>query len=167
MRRLPAVVLACAFLVEPAVASVLCTKPRKDGTLNGSVKIRPACKPGEVVITGEEAGVCCTGSSLTSTTSTSTTTVSCPIHTTTSLGIPDCGGGGGACFGLCANARACIADETSGACGCTGAVQPCGIVTFNGLCGGSCPTGTKCEIFEPPLPNGCTDVPRCACVPTP
>ena len=40
-------------------------------------------------------------------------------------------------------------------------------VTYNGLCGGTCPAGSACAIYEPPLPNGCTDFPRCACVPTP
>jgi hypothetical protein len=165
MSPLAALVLICALVAEPAGAAVLCAKPRKDGTFNGSVKIREACKANEVVVCPSDVAGSCPSPSTTSTTSTSTTTVSCPIHTTTSLGIPDCGGG--ICFGLCANARECVPDTVSGACGCTGDVLPCGIVTVSGQCGGACPTGNACRIYEPPLPNGCTDVPRCACVPTP
>jgi hypothetical protein len=166
MRQLVALILVSAYLVEPAAAAMLCAKPRKGGVFNGSVKIREACRPGETQLAPEDVGFCCDGASTTSTTSTSTTTVSCPIHTTTSLGIPDCFGSSGSCLGLCANARACVPDAVSGACGCTGEVQPCGVVTYNGLCGGTCPTGSTCQIHEPPLPNGCTDFPRCACVPT-
>jgi hypothetical protein len=166
MRRLPALVLVWAFLVEPAAAAVLCAKPGRGGIFNGSVKIREACKPSETVIAPEDVGFCCTAPFTTSTTSTSTTTVSCPIHTTTSLGIPDCGGFD-ACFGLCANARQCVPNTSAGVCECTGPELPCGVVTFQGACGGTCPTGSVCQIHEPPLPNGCTDFPRCACVPTP
>jgi hypothetical protein len=164
MRHLMAIFVVGLLLAESSAAAVLCTKPRKDGRLNGSVKIRDVCKPNERAIAPEDVGFCCDGPSTTSTTSTSTTTVSCPIHTTTSLGVPDCGGSD-VCFGLCANARECV--PGAGGCACTGAELPCGVVTAVGACGGTCPAGSVCQLFEPPLPNGCTDFPRCACVPTP
>ena len=165
MRHLIAAVVVGMVLADASAAAVLCSKPRKGGVLNGTVKVRQACRPGETQLAPEDVGFCCTAPSVTSTTSTSTTTVSCPIHTTTSLGIPDCGGS--FCSGLCANARQCVPNAATNACECTGPEQPCGVVTYNGQCGGTCPDGSTCQIYEPPLPNGCTDFPRCACVPTP
>jgi hypothetical protein len=98
-------------------------------------------------------------------TSTSTTTSgSCPTYTTTTLGLPDCGGFGGTCFGGCANARECVAD-VNGVCGCTGALRPCGAYSFQPVCAGECAAGTTCMFYSPPLPDGCPDYPRCACVP--
>jgi hypothetical protein len=167
MRRLAAVVLVGAILVEPARAAVLCARPRKDGSFDGPVKIREVCRTGETAIRPEDVGLCCTVPTSASTTTTSTSTVSCPSHTTTSLGIPDCFGSGGSCLGLCANARQCVPDATTGACGCTGPELPCGVVTYQGACGGTCPEGSTCQLYAPPLPNGCTDEFRCGCVPTP
>jgi hypothetical protein len=161
MRRLTAFALAAGLLTAATSdAAVFCAK-RRDGGFNGSVKIREACKRGETQLTPSEVGFCCSEAS---TTSTSTTTGTCPTYTSTTLGIPDCGGGGGACFGLCANARACVPDAQTQACGCTGAPLPCGVVTYYGTCGGTCPAGEACTLYAPPLPNGCLDVPRCACV---
>jgi hypothetical protein len=166
MRRLVAVVVIGWLVAEPAAAAVLCAKPRKGGVFNGSVKIRETCRPGETQLAPEDVGFCCNQEPVTtSTTSTSTTTVSCPIHTTTTLGIPDCGGSN-VCFGLCANARACVPSTTNGVCECSGPELPCGVVTAQGACGGACPIGSACQLYEPLLPSGCTDVPRCACVPT-
>ena len=96
---------------------------------------------------------------------TTTTSVTCPTVTSTTLGIPDCGQFG-ACFGLCSNARACVPDA-AGHCGCTGPELPCNAVTYNGMCGGTCPEGETCSVYSPTLPNGCPDYPRCACVPMP
>ena len=104
----------------------------------------------------------------TATSTTTSTTCSCPTYTTTTLGIPDCGGSGGVCVGLCANARACVADE-SGACGCTGEPLPCGIVSAGGACGGECPEGGVCQYWPSPLPtpDGCPGPPVCGCFPPP
>lgn len=157
--------MVVALLVaEPARAAVLCAKPRKTGLFNGSVKIREARRPGETQVAPEDVGFCCTPPSTTATTTTSTST-SCPTYTSTTLGIPDCFENG-SCAGLCANARAWVPDAVSGACGCTGPELPCGIVTYFGACGGTCPVGESCQLYSPPLPGGCPDVPRCACVPT-
>jgi hypothetical protein len=115
MRRLIAAVVVSMALAESSTAAVLCTKPHKGGRLDGTVKIRDACRPGEIQLAPEDVGFCCTASS---TTSTSTTTSSCPTFTMTTLGMPDCGDF--ICGGLCANARQCVPDPQSGACGCTG-----------------------------------------------
>jgi hypothetical protein len=162
--------LASSVLAVAADAAVLCTKPRKSGELNGSVKVRTACRPSEIELGPEELGFCCTlptSSTSTSSTSTSTTTGSCPVYTSTSLGIPDCFGSAASCFGLCPNAHACVPDAQTGACGCTGPIQPCGVVTYDGVCGGSCPDGQTCQSYGPPLPNGCSGEPHCTCVPSP
>src|SRR5262245_28522414 len=106
MRRIAVAVLMTLLLIDTAAAAVLCAKPRKGGIFNSNVKVREACKPGETQLAPEDVGFCCTPPSTSSTTSTSTTTSSCPIYTSTSLGVPDCGGSG-TCFGLCANARQC------------------------------------------------------------
>jgi len=165
MRSLVAAVLISSLFAASSTAAVLCAKPRRDGLFNGSVKIREACRRGETQLAPEDVGFCCTSPPTTATTSTSTSTGTCPTFTMTTLGIPDCGGG--FCFGLCANARECVPDAQSGVCGCTGAELPCGVVTYTGACGGTCPSGQACQLHAPPLPNGCTDAPRCACVPTP
>ena len=59
--RVPAVILlAAAVLVarDTAGAAVLCAKPRKDGSFNTDVKIREACKPGEVQLDAAAVGFC-------------------------------------------------------------------------------------------------------------
>jgi hypothetical protein len=170
MRHVAAMLVAWVVLGGVADAAVLCVKPRKSGELNGAVKIRTACRAGEVQIAPEDVGFCCTqppssSSTSTSVTTTSSTTGSCPIDTSTTLGIPDCFGGTGACLGLCANARACEHDPQTGGCACVGAVQPCGIVTASGMCGGSCPGGATCQYYGAPGADGCPGEPHCACVP--
>ena len=156
-------VLVSLALVDTAAAAVLCAKPHKGGTFNSGVKIREACKPGETPLSPEAVGFCCSAPT-TSTTSTSTTGP-CPTFTMTSLGVPDCGGSPPSCLGLCANARQCVPNAESTACGCTGPEQPCGVVTYNGQCGGTCPIGQSCQYYGAPLPNGCTDEPHCTCRP--
>ena len=165
MKHVAAVLLASGLLAGVANAAVLCAKPRDGGGFNGNVKIRAACRRGEVQIAPEDVGFCCTATTSTSTTTSSTTTDSCPTYTSTSLGIPDCYGSLGSCMGLCANARACVPDPQTNACGCTGPIQPCGVVTYNGLCGGSCPDGQTCQYYGAPLPNGCPGEPHCTCAP--
>ena len=108
-----------------------------------------------------------TCTTMASTTSTSTTTSSsCPTYPTTTLGLPDCGGSGGPCFGGCANARECVPDSVSGVCGCTGPLRPCGFQDFAGHCGGECPTGETCLLYSP-IQNGCPSTPQCGCVASP
>lgn len=157
-------ILAAAILgtVIPVVAqgAVLCAKPSRTGTFNGTVKIREACKPNEVQLSPGDVNFCCTATTVTTTTSTM-----CPTFTTTTLGIPDCGGVG-SCGGLCANARACV-PGAGGVCECTGAELPCGIVSVVGTCGGTCPASSTCGLVAPTLPNGCPGVPHCGCIPTP
>ncbi len=162
MRGLLLAVLVSMALVDASAAAVFCAKPRKGGILNSTVKVREACKPGETQLDGVG---CCTAP--TSSTTSTSTTGPCPTFTMTSLGIPDCFGSAGSCLGLCANARACFPDPTSGGCGCTGPEQPCGVVTYNGVCGGTCPAGSTCQHYGAPLPNGCTEEPRCQCAPQP
>jgi hypothetical protein len=121
---------------------------------------------------GEPEPCRCHGSTTTcppttsTTTSTVTTTSSCPTYTTSTLGLPDCGGSGGSCFGGCANARECVPDA-SDVCGCTGALLPCGVHSFAGTCGGECPASETCTYYSVILPGGCPDAPRCGCVPSP
>jgi hypothetical protein len=155
--RVAASALMLALTVR-ADAAVLCAKPSRDGSFNGGVKIRAACKPSEVQLAPADVGFCCG-----SVTTVPTTTTMCPTFTTTTLGIQDCSGGAGFCVGLCANGRACIAG-VDGSCGCTGPELPCGVVTAGGACGGACPNGFECALFSPSLPNGCPDAPRCGCV---
>lgn len=164
MRRIALAVAVSMALVDASAAAVLCAKLRKGGLFNGAVKIRQACKPGETQLEPEDVGFCCGGSPSTSTTVT-TTTGSCPTFTMTSLGIPDCGGNPPSCFGLCANARQCEPNAEQTACGCTGPEQPCGVVTYNGQCGGPCPFGQSCQYYGAPLPNGCTEEPHSTCRP--
>jgi hypothetical protein len=52
---------------------VFCTKPRR-GRLDGNVKIREACKPGEVAIDPEALGLCCPVATTTTVPSGSTST---------------------------------------------------------------------------------------------
>jgi hypothetical protein len=98
-------------------------------------------------------------------TTTTTTTCICPTYTSTTLGTPDCGGSA-ACFGFCANARACVPDAT-GVCGCTGMPLPCGIVSAGGSCDGECPEGGTCQYWPSPLPGPCPGPPVCGCFPPP
>jgi hypothetical protein len=160
--RIAAMLMLVTTLSGAAEAAVLCAKPERDGTLNGSVTVRQVCKRNEVQLAPADVNFCCTSTTVTTTTSTSGP---CPTFTTSTLGIPDCGFGS-VCFGLCANARACTAD-TSGSCSCTGPELPCGVVTAGGTCGGTCPGGFTCALFSPTLPNGCPDIPRCGCIPSP
>jgi hypothetical protein len=99
----------------------------------------------------------------TSTTSSSTTTPStstsvtlpvCP--TTTTLGVPDCGGFSVFCLGPCRSGQAC-ADVGGGQCGCAGPVL-CG-GTFS-VCGGECPEGQACN--QLPVPGSCPSI-GCTC----
>lgn len=154
-------VLVLISLPVAAHGAVLCVRPTRSGTLNGTVRVRAACKPNEVQLSPQDVGFCCE----TSVTTTTTSSTMCPTFTTTTLGIPDCGGVG-TCGGLCANARECVAG-VGGACECTGAELPCGVVSIGGACGGTCPGGSTCDLFAPPLPNGCPGLPRCGCVPLP
>jgi hypothetical protein len=169
MKRLVAGIVGSLLLAGAADASVLCARPRKSGALEGNVKIRAACRPGEVQLAPEDVGFCCTlppsSTTTSSVTTSSTTTGACPTYTSTTLGVPDCYGAAGSCMGLCANARTCVPDAQTGVCGCTGAVRPCGSVTYNGLCGGSCPDGQTCQLYGPPGPDGCPGEPHCVCVP--
>ena len=158
--RIAALLMLATALSSVADTAVLCAKPGRDGTLNGGVRAREVCKPNEVQLAPADVNFCCP------TSPTVTTTSTCPIYTTTTLGVPDCFGSSGACLGLCANARACVPDA-SGQCGCTGPEQPCGVVTYRGMCGGTCPSGFTCAFFSPTLPNGCPDFPRCGCIPAP
>src|SRR6266851_3938411 len=64
-----------------AEASVLCAKRQRDGSLNGPVKIRPACRAGEVTPTPDMVGFCCTVTT-TTTSTTASTTMPCPTTTT-------------------------------------------------------------------------------------
>jgi hypothetical protein len=165
--RLLAGLMLLAAIATDAHAAVLCARPSRQGTFDGAVKVRQACKANEVQLAPADVNFCCTPSTATSTTVTTTTsTSSCPTHTSTTLGIQDCGGGGGFCLGLCANARACVPDG-DGNCGCTGAELPCGIVSYLGACGGTCPSGFACALFSPTLPGGCPAPPRCGCIPAP
>jgi len=159
MLRLAVLVAMLSFAVD-ASGSVLCAKPRRDGTFNGTVKVRDACTPREVQLAPGDVGFCC------GVTTTVTVTTTCPSFTTTTLGIPDCGGTAPGCGGLCANARECV-DDGTGACACVGAELPCGVVSVGGACGGTCPAGFGCALFSPTGPNGCPDVPRCGCIPGP
>jgi len=146
------------LLATAAHASILCVKPQRNGTLNGPVRVRDACKPGERQLSASEVGFCCTA------TTTTTTTATCPTFTTTTLGAPNCGGFGTFCGGFCPNAHQCVSNPTTNACECTGPLQPCGVVSAAGTCGGSCPAGQTCQLYSPTQSDGCPDYPRCACV---
>ena len=151
MRIMLRLVGLLVFLVAgTADATVLCAKRRADGTIAGTVHARAACRTTEALLTPEEVGFCCPGT--TSTTITSTTIV-CPTSTT--LGAPPCGPQNPGCLGVCPGGQTC-ADIGGGTCGCTGTAT-CG---FAGYCGGACPTGQTCE-FDP-VPPGCQPV-DCSC----
>src|SRR5689334_12708971 len=94
------------LLATAAHASVLCVKPQKNGTLNGSVRAREVCKPLERQLSPSELGFCCTVTTTTTSTSV-TSTGPCPTFTTTTLGRPDCVQGGGSCGGICSNGHEC------------------------------------------------------------
>jgi hypothetical protein len=153
------VLAALCAVAAGANAAVLCVKMRAHGAPAGVVRVREACRPWEMQLAPDTVGLCCG----VSTTTTLTTTTSCPPVTPTTLGIPDCGTGS-VCFGLCRNARGCASDGAGG-CGCTGPELPCGPVTYNGMCGGTCGPGLTCQLVSPTLPNGCPDSPVCACAP--
>ena len=157
--------VATALVAPPADAAVLCTKLRKDGTYGSTLRIREACKEREVVVDPTALGFCCADGSTSTTTSVTTTTATstsvCPTFTTTTLGVPDCGGG--ICFGLCANALACVEGESG--CECTGPPLDCQAVTAGGQCGGTCPEGLTCQTVQPVGEDGCPQSPRCGCAP--
>jgi hypothetical protein len=164
--------------VDDYVTDVVTTVGRAcgdvDGVCGGACPTGLRCFAIGVGCFGEPEPCRCHGSTTTCppTTSTSTTTVttssSCPTYTTTTLGVADCGGIGGAgtCFGGCANARECVSD-VNGVCGCTGALRPCGVYSFANACAGECPSGETCTFFSPILPDGCPGQPQCGCVPSP
>ena len=216
MKRTALPVFLCLIVAATAGAAVLCVKPQRNGSFNGTVKIRDACKRGERQLSPAEVGFCCTPPTTTTTTTTpscttdsdcgssgsghaciagmcgcninsdcfpdtfcfnhtcqccgggatttTTTSTPCATFTTTTLGVPNCGGNGPSCFGLCPNAHQCVTNPSTNLCECSGAPLPCGVVTADGMCGGTCPAGQACQLYTPTLPNGCPDYPRCACI---
>ncbi len=90
--------------------------------------------------------------STTTSTSTSVTTLVCP--TTTTLGVPDCGGTP-TCLGLCRSGQTCA--NVDGQCGCTGPVLCGGVFS---VCGGECPQGSACTPRS--VPAGCPSI-GCDC----
>jgi hypothetical protein len=58
MRSLAGLVLV-AVAVGSSEAAVFCAKPSRDGTLNGSVKVREACKRNELQLAPGDVGFCC------------------------------------------------------------------------------------------------------------
>lgn len=167
-----------AVLVAAAVAgaaahppfangAVLCAKARKDGTFGSSLRIRETCTKREVEVHPAALGFCCEPSSTTTAVTTTTSSVTssvCPTFTTTTLGVPDCGGDGATCFGLCPNALACVPDRLGG-CSCTGPELSCQVVSAGGACGGTCPEGLTCRTVQPVGQDGCPEYPRCGCAP--
>jgi len=158
-------VLGAVIFAAAAEAAVLCVKPDKRGDPSGALRVRVECKRGEVQLSPQELGLCCAPST-TTTSTTSSSSSTCPVYTSTTLGAPDCGGSGGFCAGFCPNARACVPGEL-GACGCTGELVPCGIVSAGGACGGECPEGGTCQYWPSPLPGECPGPPVCGCFPPP
>jgi len=142
--RVLASLVGVLLFAVTANADVLCAKRQRDGILNGPVKIRPACRAGEVTLTPDMVGFCCT----VTTTTTSTTAMTCPSTTTTLA--PNCQGSGGNCIGVCSGGQTC-ADDGTGHCVCTGTLQ---CDSINGSCGGSCPPGQTCQPF-PGCPGPC------------
>ena len=169
LRRLGPVMILLAGAVlmagDTAVAAVLCAKPRKDGTFNTAVKIREACKPGEVQLDAAAVGLCCT---VTTTTTSGTTATTCP-PTTTTTSLPLCSAGlpSSSCIvGVCSNGSSCAPDSVTGECGCTGPPPSCGAYGTQ-FCGGTCAAGSTCQIESLP-PTACLGVRNvCHCVPTP
>src|SRR5947199_9995393 len=98
MRLALAPLVGVLLFAVTAEAGVLCAKRQRDGSLSGPVKIRPACRAGEVTLTPDMVGFCCTVTT-TTTSTTASTTMSCP--TTTTLGAPACQSSGGNCVGVC------------------------------------------------------------------
>ncbi len=150
-RKLLAPLVGLLLFAVTAEASVLCAKRRRDGSFNGAVKIRQACRSGEVGLTPDMVGFCCTVTTTTSSTAVSTTM---PCPTTTTLGAPPCQMvSGQGCLGVCLGGQTC-ADDGGGQCICSGPLQ-CGV---NGVCGGSCPAAQTCQPFP-----GCTSAGPCEC----
>jgi hypothetical protein len=166
-RLSPAVVLmaGAVLMTDTAGAAVLCAKARKDGTFNSSVKLREACKPGEVQLDAAAVGMCCT---VTTTTTSGTTATTCP-PTTTTTSLPLCSAGlpSSSCIvGVCSNGSSCASDTVTGECGCTGPPPSCGAYGTQ-FCGGTCPAGSACQIESLP-PTACLGVRNvCRCVATP
>ena len=148
-RSLALAVMAALVLAAAADAAVLCAHRRRDGSLGTTVKLRAACRPAEVTLTPEALGFCCTA-----TTTTTTTTEACP--TTTTLGLPNCGGQPPSCAGLCPDSQQCGANA-SGQCACSGPLHCGGADHF---CGGDCPAGQSCQ--QLPVPAGCGSI-GCGC----
>src|SRR5262245_3046603 len=90
----------------------------------------------------------------------------CPPTTTTTT-IPMCTVGAAFCpsNGVCSNGHTCVVDGGTGVCDCTGPTPTCG-QWGNLACGGTCPTGSTCEL-DNIAPPGCPVVQLCQCTPTP
>ena len=155
-RGLLAPLVGVLLFAVTADASVLCGKRRRDGSHNGLVRVRQACEPGEVTLTPDMVGFCCTVTT-TTTSTTASTTMPCP--TTTTLGAPNCGGTPPSCGGLCPDSQMC-GDDGSGHCACLGPLHCGGVPNF---CGGDCPSGQSCE--QIPAPPGCRSI-GCGCCAT-
>lgn len=95
----------------------------------------------------------CPTTTTSTSTSTSVTVLACP--TTTTLGVPNCGGVS-VCLGPCLSGQTC-ADIGGGQCGCAGPVL-CG-GTYS-VCGGECPQGQTCTQLS--VPTGCPSI-GCTC----
>lgn len=114
MSRTAAAVFALLAAAPLAHAVVLCARPGRDGTLNTTVKIRPACKPPEQQLDAAALGlqgppgpqgapgVCECSTTTTTTPSTTTTTLAgpgtCSFKGTPCSSDADCGLPG-ICFG--------------------------------------------------------------------
>ena len=150
--RLAPLVVVLLFAVT-AEASVLCGRRRRDGKLNGLVRVRQTCDPSEVTLTPDMVGFCCTVTTTTTSTTASTTT---PCPTSTTLGVADCGGMPPSCGGLCPDSQTC-GDDGNGHCACMGPLHCGGDDHF---CGGDCPGGQSCQ--QLPVPSGCGSI-GCGC----
>jgi hypothetical protein len=151
MRRIVIVLTLIGFCAS-VEASVLCARPRRDGSLDSTVKVRAVCRPGEVTLTPDMVGFCC-GTATTTTTVVTTTSTPCPTATT--LGAPNCQAFGDQCAGICPSGQTCSTE--TGTCQCTGTIL-CGV---NGQCGGVCSGGGTC--LPEPVPPGCPPSGSCAC----
>src|SRR5262249_47643487 len=63
--RIAAMLMLVTTLSAAAEAAVLCAKPERDGTLNGSVKVRQVCKRNEVQLAPADVNFCCTSTTST------------------------------------------------------------------------------------------------------
>src|SRR5262245_42430064 len=63
--RIAAMLVLVTTLSAAAEAAVLCAKPERDGTLNGSVKVRQVCKRNEVQLAPADVNFCCTSTTST------------------------------------------------------------------------------------------------------